>query len=130
VAVAITLKDPQAVLDYLNSITLPAVWDVIDQGARFTIISDNAGVFTVQTVFTTEQVVTALDGLVGTLIRVVPKAEGGLFTFVSVDIPIGGTNNYLMKITSDAKQLEDFLNTAITLLFIIEHGTKKLVIYS
>ncbi len=128
-ATVVTLNSPQQVLDYLNSITLPAVYDVIDKGGKYTVIDNIAGVYTITTVNDETELETALAA-VTVLKAVVPKREGGKFTFVSVSDVVGGANAFLLKITRDQKELEEFLNTAITLEKIIEHDSKKLVIYT
>ncbi len=60
-ATVVSLDSPQAVLDYLNTITLPAVWDVLDKGGKYTVIDDlGAGVFAVDTYDNEDALETAL----------------------------------------------------------------------
>lgn len=129
-ATAISFRSPQQLLDYINSITLPAEWRIIDKGAKFTVIDETStGVFSVFTVNDETELKAALAASVD-LFRVVPHKSGGGQTFYSVSDVVAGTNTYSMEIISDQAKLEAFLNTAITLLFIAEHGSQKLVIYS
>ena len=129
-ATVVTLNSPDEVLDYLNSITLPVEWEVIDKGARYTAIDEvGAQAFTVVTFHDEAKLLAALPSATD-LKTVVPKREGGKFTFISVSDVAGGSNSYLMEIVKDQQELEDFLNTAITVLKIIEHDSKKLVIYT
>jgi len=129
-ATVATFNSPQEVVDYLNSITLPASWFIIDKGAKYTVI-DELGVnnYSVVTVDGEDELETALAAAVS-LVSVLVKKAGGKFTFYSVDDVVGGTNSYLMKVTHDQAELETFLNTAITVLIIIEHYSQKVVIYT
>jgi len=130
-ATVVSFDSPRQVLAFLNSITLPSVYAVIDKGSRYTIIDDlGAGSFAVTTHFDEDKLLDALAA-VTTLIDIVPKKEGGKFTFVSVSDVVGGSNSFSLKVTNDAKDLEDFLNDpAVTVEKIIEHDTKKLVIFT
>ena len=127
-ATVVTLYSPQAVLDYLNSITLPAEWWVIDKGGRINVL-DDTGTWLSITVFDEAAVLPVLDA--ATDIKVInPKKAGGHFMFLSVFDVVGGAGAYQMEIVYDDQGLEDFLNSGITLLVVIEHNTKKLIIYT
>jgi len=128
-ATAVTLYSPQEVVDYLNSITLPAEWWVIDKGARITVIDDKGSEWAVETLFD-ETAVLPVIAAATEVKTIVPKKAGGHFMFLSPDDVAGGSNAYQLEIVSDAQELEDFLNTAIMLLATIEHGTKSLIIYT
>lgn len=122
---------PQAMLDYLNSITLPAEYGIIDKGGHYTINSQDGGVFDTQTVFDEAGLQAALDGLVGTLDEVVAKGPGGHLTFYSLTDVIAGSPGLSMIIAYDEQGVEDALNSLPgTLEYIAEHATKTLIFYS
>ena len=122
-------KSPQDLLDYINVITLPGSWEVIDTGSRYTVTSEAGGVYTVTTFFSKDDLETFLDATAETIISIVPKAEGGHFTFWSMTDVAGGANAYVLTIASDAQTLEDTLNAEVVLK-IIEHSSKKIIIHS
>lgn len=128
-ATVVTFKSPQDLLDYINVITLPGTWEVIDKGARFTVTSETGGTYSVQTFYNEFDLNAFLDATAETIISIVPKSEGGHLTFWSVTDVLVGVNTYALTIASDQKTLETILN-AETVLKIIEHGTKKIVIHS
>ena len=130
----VTFNSPNQLKNYLNNITLPAVYDVIDKGARFTVIDElGANSYAVTTVFDEARLILALDGVTN-LIGVVPKKEGGKLTFFTEETVVGGINGFAMTIVRDQKQLEDALNDLIdvglAIDFVAEHGTKKLIFTS
>ena len=129
------LNSPQEVVDYINSITLPTgLWDVIDWGARYTVIEDVAGVWAVITTNDESELQFVLDGISGVLKNVVPHGEGGKFTFYSVDDVIAGVNALALTITVDEQSLEDALNTLVDAGLVVErvfeHDSKKLILSS
>lgn len=129
-AAVVNLESPQNVLDFLNSIAIPFAYEVLDRGSRYTIVDDlGSGVFSVETFFDEAALEVALNAALK-IDAIIPKREGGKFTFVSAEDVIPDANAFQMEITKSAQELEDFLNTAITVEKIIEHDTKKLVIYT
>lgn len=122
-------QSPQDLLDYINVITLPGSWEVIDTGSRYTVTSEAGGVYTVTTFFDESDLETFLDATGDTIKSIVPKKEGGHFTFWSMTDVNVGVNTYVLTIASDAQTLEDTLNSE-TILKIIEHSSKKIIIHS
>lgn len=128
-ATVATFKSPQDLLDYINGITLPGAWEVIDKGGRFTVTSETGGTYSVQTFYNEFDLNAFLDATAETIISIVPKAEGGHLTFWSVTDVSGGSNAYDLTIASDPATLETVLN-AETVLKIIEHSSKKIIIHN
>ena len=121
------LKSPEALLTYLNAVVLPVVFDVIDKGARYTVIEETP--FLVTTLFSEDALEAHLDALAGTLVNVVPKREGGFFTFVSeTDEAFGPDNGFFMQIATSPGDLENILNS-VTSKHIFEHANKTIVIF-
>ena len=85
--------------------------------------------YTVTTFFNENDLEAFLDATGDNIKSIVPKKEGGHFTFWSMTDVSGGSNAYALTIASDAQTLEDTLN-AETVLKIIEHSSKKIVIHS
>ena len=128
-ATVATFQSPQTLLDYINSITLPGSWEVIDTGSRYTVTSEAGGVYTVTTFFSETDLETFLDATGDNIKAIVPKKEGGHFTFWSMTDVAGGANAYVLTIASDAQTLEDTLNAEVVLK-IIEHSSKKIIIHN
>lgn len=128
-ATVTTFKSPQALLDYINAITLPGSWEVIDKGSRYTVTSEIGNVYTVTTFFSEDDLETFLDVTGDNIKSIVPKKEGGEFIFWSMTNVVGGSNSYVLTIASDAQTLEDTLNSE-TVLKIIEHSSKKIIIHN
>ena len=123
-----TFKSPQDLLDYINSITLPGAWEVIDKGSRYAVTSETGAVYTVTTFFNEFDLEAFLDATGDNIKSIVPKKEGGHFTFWSMTDVAGGSNAYVLTIASDPKTLETILNTEVVLK-IIEHSSKKIIIH-
>ncbi len=133
-ATVVTLNSPQALLDYLNSITIPTNpnWGVIDKGGKYTIIVNTGGILDVVT-HSSQQ---ALEDFIAILstdpFTVVPKRAGGMFTFYSQQDPIAGINNFVMDIANSPQDLEDKLNAIVdalgTIDYILEHGMKTVIL--
>ena len=128
-ATVATFKSPQDLLDYINGITLPGAWEVIDKGSRYTVTSETGAVYTVTTFFNEFDLEAFLDATGDNIKSIVPKKEGGHLTFWSLTDVVGGSNAYALTIASDQATLEAVLN-AETVLKIIEHSTKKIVIHN
>lgn len=124
-----TFKSPQDLLDYINVITLPGAWEVIDKGSRYTVTSEVGAVYTVTTFFNEFDLEAFLDATGDNIKSIVPKKEGGHFTFWSLTDVVVGVNTYALTIASDAQTLEDTLN-AETVLKVIEHSSKKIIIHN
>ena len=120
---------PQTLLDYINAITLPVSWEVIDKGSRYTITSETGGIYTVTTFYNEFDLEAFLDATGDNIKAIVPKKEGGHLTFWSMTDVIVGVNAYALTIASDTQTLEDTLNSE-TVLKIIEHETKKIIIHN
>ena len=121
------LNSPEALLTYLNAVVIPAVFDVIDKGGHYTVIEETP--FLVTTVFSEDALEAHLDALAGTLVNVVPKREGGFFTFVSeTNEAFGPDNGFQMLIASSPGDLENILNS-VAQKHVFEHGNKTIVIF-
>ncbi len=129
-ATVVTLKSPQAVLDYLNTIVFPTVGDIVDKGGKYTLTDEvSPGVFTVITYDGEDTLSNAIDAAVA-IKNVVPKKPGGKFLFWSPGVPTGATNNYNMTIASDATSLETALNAVTGIVTILPHLTKTIIIHA
>lgn len=123
-----TFNSPADLQNYLNSITLPATYWIVDKGARYAVLWDEGAQYGGEIFYDESTLKAFLDATLHTIIRIVPHGEGGKFTFISPTDVAGGVNTYGMAITSDVKTLEDVLNT-LTTFIVVEHDSKK-VVYS
>ena len=126
------LKSPQALLDYLNSIDALGVFRtdyfVMDSGGFYTVIEEVPDLVT--TLKSPDALKAHLESLAGTFVDVVPKKEGGFFTFVSLaNETFGGANGLSMIIAPDPKTIELAIDAG-TLVAIIDHGTKTVIIHT
>ncbi len=133
-AIVLTLNSPQALLDYLNSITIPTNpnWGVIDKGAKYTIIVNTGGVIDISTHSSEQELEDFIAILSTEPFTVVPKKAGGMFTFYSQEDPVAGINSFVMDIANSPQDLADKLNaiedTLGTIDYILEHGMKTVIL--
>ncbi len=125
----VTLYSPDEVLAFINSNVLPATFDIIDAGARYTVVEE--GPFKVTTLNSAAELSDYLNSMsANTLKTVVPKREGSFFTYYQFGALVPGVNNFTMTIVDDQQSLEDAMNSIVTLNYIFEHGMKTLLISS
>ena len=138
------LKSNRELLNYINSLVLPAGgfqpttigatgWFVLDTGGKYTVIEEAP--FKVTTLSSDRDLLDHLNNIAGTLKNVVPKAEGGQFTFVSlIDEVLGANNGFTITVSKSEQDLADDMNDLIdaglTADILIEHDNHTIILAS